>query len=55
MQIIKVKDGLNSEQAKETIKALSDIPEKLIKELSIIDVAIILKIFMNYKQKKIQN
>jgi|TARA_R110002020_G_scaffold238933_1_gene451510 hypothetical protein len=43
VQIIKVKDGLNSEQAKETIKALSDIPEKLIKELSIIDVAIILK------------
>lgn len=43
VQIIKIKDGLNSEQAKETIKALSDIPEKLIKELSIIDVAIILK------------
>tara|TARA_Y100000401_G_C8302499_1_gene214989 strand:- start:585 stop:1226 length:642 start_codon:yes stop_codon:yes gene_type:complete len=43
VQIIKVKDGLNSEQAKETIKALSDIPEKLINELSIIDVAIILK------------
>ena len=43
VQIIKAKDGLNSEQAKETIKALSDIPEKLIKELSIIDVAIILK------------
>jgi hypothetical protein len=43
VQIIKAKDNLNSEQAKETIKALSDIPEKLIKELSIIDVAIILK------------
>ena len=43
VQIIKAKDNLNSEQAKETIKALSDIPEKLINELSIIDVAIILK------------
>ena len=36
-------DGLSkSEEAEETIAALSDIPKKLIKELSIQDVAVIL-------------
>ena len=42
MQVIDVETGSKTEQAEETIAALSDMPKKLVKELALRDVAIIM-------------
>ena len=42
LQLIDFETGTKTEQAVETIAALSDIPKKLIKELSLSDVAVIM-------------
>jgi hypothetical protein len=42
MQVIDAETGSKTKQAEETIAALSDIPNKLVKELSLKDVAIIM-------------
>ena len=43
LKVIDSETGSKTEQAEETIAALSDIPKKLIKELSLRDVAIIME------------
>ena len=42
LQLIDFETGTKTEEATETIAALSDIPKKLIKELSLSDVAVIM-------------
>ena len=42
LQIIDIETGSKTKEAEETIAALSDIPEQLIKELSLRDVAVIM-------------
>ena len=42
LQLIDFETGTKTEEATETIAALSDIPKKLIKELSLADVAVIM-------------
>jgi hypothetical protein len=42
MQVIDAETGSKTEQAEETIAALSDMPKKLVKELALRDVAIIM-------------
>ena len=42
MQVIDAETGSKTKQAEETIAALSDIPKKLVKELSLRDVAVIM-------------
>jgi hypothetical protein len=42
MQVIDAETGSKTKQAEETITALSDIPKKLVKELSLRDVAVIM-------------
>ena len=42
LQLIDFESGTKTEEATETIAALSDIPKKLIKELSLSDVAVIM-------------
>ena len=42
MQVIEIETGSKTKEAEETIAALSDIPQKLVKELSLRDVAIIM-------------
>lgn len=42
MQVIDTETGSKTEQAEETITALSDMPKKLVKELALRDVAIIM-------------
>jgi hypothetical protein len=42
MQVIDIETGSKTKEAEETIAALSDIPQKLIKELSLRDVAVIM-------------
>ena len=42
IKLIELESGSKSKEAEETIAALSDIPNKLIKELSIRDVAVIM-------------
>ena len=49
VKVIAAEEKIPSEAALENIKALSDIPEKLIKELSIENVAIILSHLSNVK------
>ena len=42
LQIIEIETGSKTKEAEETIAALSDIPKKLVKELSLRDVAVIM-------------
>ena len=42
LQLIDFETGTKTEEATETIAALSDIPKKLIKELALSDVAVIM-------------
>tara|TARA_R100000781_G_scaffold13235_2_gene11474 strand:+ start:732 stop:1373 length:642 start_codon:yes stop_codon:yes gene_type:complete len=42
MQVIDIETGSKTKEAEETITALSDIPKKLVKELSLRDVAVIM-------------
>ena len=42
MQVIDIETGSKTKEAEETITALSDIPKKLVKELSLKDVAVIM-------------
>ena len=42
MQVIDIETGSKTEEAEETIAALSDMPKKLVKELALRDVAIIM-------------
>ena len=42
VRVIDLETGSKAKEAEETIAALSDIPKKLIKELSLRDVAIIM-------------
>ncbi len=42
MQVIDIETGSKTKEAEETITALSDIPKKLVRELSIRDVAVIM-------------
>ena len=42
IKLIDVETGSKTEEAKETISVLSDIPKKLVKELALRDVAIIM-------------
>ena len=42
LQVIESETGSKTEQAEETIAALSDMPKKLVKELALRDVAIIM-------------
>jgi hypothetical protein len=42
MQVISIKTGSKTTEAEETIAALSDIPQKLVKELSLRDVAVLM-------------
>ena len=52
IELIKAEKGSKSEEAEETIAALSDIPNKLIKELSIRDVAIIISNIAELQSKQ---
>tara|TARA_A100001201_G_C4024061_1_gene181481 strand:+ start:47 stop:649 length:603 start_codon:yes stop_codon:yes gene_type:complete len=47
IKLIEIKEKITSEEALETINIISDIPKKLIKEMSIQDVAIIMKHLSN--------
>ena len=42
LKLIDIQEGSKTKEAEETIAALSDIPNKLIKELSLNDVAVIM-------------
>ena len=42
LKVIDVETGSKTKEAEETIAALSDIPKKLVKELSLKDVAVIM-------------
>ena len=52
LQLIDFETGTKTEEATETIAALSDIPKKLIKELSLSDVAVIMSKVGELQQKQ---
>jgi len=52
LKLIKFKEVTKSEEAEETIAALSNIPKKLIKELGIQDVAVIMSKIAEYQKKE---
>ena len=52
LQLIDFETGTKTEEATETIAALSDIPKKLIKELALSDVAVIMSKVGELQQKQ---
>jgi len=52
IKLIAFQDGTKSKEAEETIAALSDIPKKLIKELSLQDVVVIMNQLTELQQKQ---
>ena len=55
LQLIDFETGTKTEEATETIAALSDIPKQLIKELSLSDVAVIMSKVGELQQKQDTN
>ena len=52
LKLIDIQEGSKTKEAEETIAALSDIPNKLIKELSLHDIAVIMNKIGKLQQKQ---
>jgi len=52
LQLVDFETGTKTEEATETIAALSDIPKKLVKELALSDVAVIMNRIASLQQKQ---
>jgi hypothetical protein len=52
IKLVAFKKGTNAEEAMNSIELLSDIPKKLVKELSIVDVALIMQHITKVQEKQ---